>query len=95
MIQNILKKLLGDSKKNVFKDINPLVDLTKKAFTTLQSLSNDELRGKTLEFKSKIKAYTADVDHEIAALKAKTQDENTDVDAKDEIFQEIDKVHNY
>ncbi len=92
MIQNILKKLLGDSKKNVFKDINPLVDLTKKAFTTLQSLSNDELRGKTLEFKSKIKAYTADVDHEIAALKAKTQDENTDVDAKDEIFQEIDKL---
>ena len=92
MIQNILKKLLGDSKKNVFKDIYPLVDLTKEAFTTLQSLSNDELRGKTLEFKSKIKAYTADVDHEIAALKAKTQDENTDVDAKDEIFQEIDKL---
>ena len=92
MIQNILKKLLGDSKKNVFKDINPLVDLTKEAFTTLQSLSNDELRGKTLEFKSKIKAYTADVDHEIAALKAKTQDEKTDVDAKDEIFQEIDKL---
>ncbi len=92
MIQNILKKLLGDSKKNVFKDINPLVDLTKEAFAKLQTLSNDELRGKTQEFKSKINAYTADVEDEIATLKAKTQDENTDVDAKDEIFQEIEKL---
>jgi preprotein translocase subunit SecA len=92
MIQNILKKILGDNSKNVFKDINPLVDQTKQEFAKLQSLTNDELRAKTQEFKAKIKAYTAAIDSEIDALIAQTQDENTDVDAKDEIFQEIEKL---
>ncbi len=92
MIQNILKKILGDNTKNVFKDINPLVDRTKEEFEKLNSITNDELRVKTQEFKSKIKAYTAEIDGKIDELKAQTQDENTDVDAKDEIFQEIDKL---
>ena len=92
MIQNILKKILGDNTKNVFKDINPLVDQTKEEYAKIQSITNDELRAKTQEFKAKIKAYTADIDSEIDALKAQTQDENTDVDAKDEIFQEIEKL---
>ena len=92
MIQNILKKILGDNTKNVFKDINPLVDQAKEEFAKLNSISNDELRAKTQEFKAKIKAYTAEIDGKINELKAQTQDENTDVDAKDEIFQEIEKL---
>ncbi len=92
MIQNILKKILGDNTKNVFKDINPLVDQAKEEFAKLNSISNDELRAKTQDFKSRIKAYTAEIDGKISELKAQTQDENTDVDAKDEIFQEIEKL---
>ena len=92
MIQNILKKILGDSSKNVFKEIDPLVDKTKDEYSKLQSLTNDELRAKTPEFKKRIKAYTAEIDSEIDELTAKTQDENTDVDEKDAIFQEIEKL---
>lgn len=92
MIQNILKKILGDNTKNVFKDINPLVDRAKEEFEKLNSITNDELRAKTQEFKAKIKAYTSEIDGKIEELKAQTQDENTDVDAKDEIFQEIEKL---
>lgn len=92
MIQNILKKILGDSNKNVFKDINPLVEQTKAEFAKIQSITNDELREKTTEFKSRIKEYTADVENEIQTLKDKTQDHSTDVDAKDEIFQQIEKL---
>lgn len=92
MIQNILKKILGDSNKNVFKDINPLVEQTKVEFTKIQSITNDELREKTTEFKSRIKEYTADIEEEIQTLKDKTQDHSTDVDAKDEIFQQIEKL---
>lgn len=92
MIQNILKKILGDSNKNVFKDINPLVEQTKVEFAKIQSITNDELREKTTEFKSRIKEYTADIEEEIQTLKDKTQDHSTDVDAKDEIFQQIEKL---
>ncbi|MEN9000779.1 MAG: preprotein translocase subunit SecA, partial [Flavobacteriales bacterium] len=92
MIQKFLKKILGDTNKNVFKDINPLVDQAKEEFAKIQGISNDELRAKTTDFKARIKAYTAEIDAEIDALKAQTQDEGTDVDAKDEIFQEIEKL---
>ncbi|MGB1041709.1 MAG: preprotein translocase subunit SecA, partial [Flavobacteriales bacterium] len=92
MIQGLIKKLMGDSSKNVFKEINPLVDKTKAEFEKITSLSNDELRAKTQEFKSRIKEYTADIDSEIDTLKAQTQDAETDVDEKDAIFQEIEKL---
>ncbi|MFT6002659.1 MAG: preprotein translocase subunit SecA, partial [Flavobacteriales bacterium] len=92
MIQKILKKLLGDTNKNVFKDINPLVDKTKEAFTNIQGISNDGLRAKTAEFKARIKEYTSEIDSQIETLRAQTQDPATDVDAKDEIFQEMEKL---
>ena len=92
MIQKILKKLLGDTNKNVFKDINPLVDKTKEAFTNIQGISNDGLRAKTAEFKARIKDYTSEIDSQIETLRAQTQDPATDVDAKDEIFQEMEKL---
>ena len=92
MIQKILKKLLGDTNKNVFKDINPLVDKTKEAFTNIQGISNDGLRAKTADFKARIKEYTSEIDSQIETLRAQTQSPETDVDAKDEIFQEMEKL---
>ena len=92
MIQRILKKILGDTNKNVFKDINPLVDKAKEEFAKIQGISNDELRAKTAEFKARIKDYTSEIDAQIETLRTQTQDEATDVDAKDEIFQEMEKL---
>jgi len=92
MINNILKKLFGDKSKNDLKEITPYVEKIKVEFEKLTSLSNDELRAKTQEFKAKIKEYTKSVDDEIKALKEKTQSEVTDVDDKEIIFQEIEKL---
>jgi len=49
-----LSKMFGGSKSE--KDINvirPVVDQINKHFTAYQSLSNDQLRNKTQEFKTR------------------------------------------
>jgi len=55
---NILTKILGGNKseKDV-KKIEPQVGQINKFFDQYQNLSNDELRGKTNEFKQKIKEH--------------------------------------
>ena len=52
-------KLFGNKYDKDLKEINPVVDQIKTAYTSIQSLSNDELRQKTLEFKNQIQDSVA------------------------------------
>jgi len=69
---NFLGKLLGGSKseKDVAK-ITPVVQKINQFFNQYQSLTNDALRNKTVEFKQRIKDHLKDIDDEIAAKKEK------------------------
>ena len=63
---NILSKILGGNKseKDV-KKIEPLVEKINKFFDEYQSLTNDELRNKTREFKQRIQDHLKEIDAEI------------------------------
>jgi preprotein translocase subunit SecA len=64
-----LGKLFGGSKseKDV-KLIQPIVGQTNEFFQQYQSLSNDQLRGKTQEFKQRIQEHLKDIDAEIEEI---------------------------
>ena len=64
-----LSKLFGGSKseKDVQK-LTPIVEKTNQFFQQYQSLTNDQLRNKTQEFRERIKAHLAAIDEEIAKL---------------------------
>ena len=66
-----IQKLFGGSKseKDV-KIIQPIVAKVNEYFTTYQSLSNDQLRAKTQEFKQRIQDHLKGVDAEIAEANA-------------------------
>lgn len=89
-----ISKIFGGSKseKDV-KKIQPLVSQINRFFESYQSISNDELRGKTQEFRSRIKDHLSEIDAEIAA-KNKAADELpfNDLGGKDAIYQEVDKL---
>ena len=52
-----ISKLFGGNKSEKdIKEINPLVTVINNHFNQYQSLSNDVLRAKTQEFKSRIKS---------------------------------------
>src|SRR5690242_1097257 len=89
-----LTKILGGrkSEKDV-KQIQPLVEKINQYFQQYQSLSNDELRGKTQEFRQRIKEHLKDIDAEIALKKQQAEAlQESDMQAKDSLYKEIDEL---
>src|SRR5579871_6916301 len=88
----ILSKIFGGNKSEKdIKSIQPLVIQVNQHFASYQSLSNDQLRAKTVEFKSRIKEHLSKLDSQIAELNQKAEDlPFSDISGKDVIYQEID-----
>ena len=91
MIQKILEKIFGNKSDRDLKEIQPYIDRILAVEPSIQSLSNDELRAKTTEFKSKLAEAQASDRAKMAELReaANAQD---DPDKKEEFFQEIDTI---
>lgn len=87
----VLKKVFGNKHEKDVKALMPIVAEINIEYNKLSSLSNDELRNKTTEFKSIIKEYIKDTEKEISELTEKAE-ETKDVDAKEEIYNEIDTL---
>ncbi|MCL9808381.1 preprotein translocase subunit SecA [Flavobacterium luminosum] len=90
-INSILKVFLGDKSQNDVKAIQPIITKIKSFEGALIALTNDELRAKTIEFKEKIKQARAEKDSKIASLRAEVEN-ITDIDAREDIYNEIDKL---
>ncbi|HEY0041551.1 MAG TPA: preprotein translocase subunit SecA, partial [Flavisolibacter sp.] len=89
-----LSKIFGGSKseKDV-KTILPLVTKINQHFESYQGISNDELRAKTVEFRSRIKDHLKDIDAEIAETNNRADElPFTDLVGKDAVYQEVDKL---
>ena len=89
-----ISKLLGGSKSE--KDVQKIMPVVQQALSfgePLAGLSNEALRNKTAEFKSRIQAHLAAIDAEI--LEQKTAAEQLpveDIHGRDEIYRSIDKL---
>lgn len=87
-----LSKLFGSKSERDIKAIQPYVNKIKDEYSKLTNLSHDELRAKTIEFKARIEEYLREIDAEIAELKNKSDDTNTDMSTKTEVYEKIDKL---
>ena len=90
-ISKSVTKIFGTKSERDIKALMPIVESIKKEYASLASLSDDDLRGKTAEFKSRIAAFLHDIDSQITSLH-NSAEETEDVDAKDRFFQEIDAL---
>ncbi|MGI6232070.1 MAG: preprotein translocase subunit SecA [Prevotella sp.] len=86
----ILKSLFGDKSSRDMKLIQPLVDKVKAAYPEIEKLSNDELRAKSKEIKKYVQDAAKPFKEKIEELKAKIED--TPIDEREPIFNEIDKL---
>ena len=91
IINSLIKLFVGDKAKNDLKSIQPLVEKIKAYAVDLEHISNDELRGKTIAFKEKIKEARAAFDTQIADLQAQAN-ATEDIDKKEDLYTEIDKL---
>ncbi len=86
--------LFGGSKseKDV-KEIRPIVQKINEHFASYQALSNDALRSKTSEFKSRIKASLTEIDNNINALTLQAdQLPLEDILGRDDLYKEVDAL---
>ncbi|MFT3918142.1 preprotein translocase subunit SecA [Cloacibacterium sp.] len=90
-LDTVLKSFLGDKNAKDLKEIKKVVDKVKKAEPAIEQLSDDELRGKTQEFKEKIAAATEDITKEIAEVKEQIKT-TTNVDEKEQLFVKIEEL---
>ena len=92
-INSILKAFVGDKSQKDVKALQPYLNKIKALESSLSSISNDELRAKTVAFKQKIKLSRAEKDAKIAALKIEV-DTTEDIDKKEDIYANIDVLEN-
>ncbi len=89
-----LSKMFGGSKSEKdIKNIQPIVQQVNQHFAAYQSLTNDQLRNKTPEFRQRIKAHLQKIDDEIADLNKQAEElAFSDINGKDTIYQQVDKL---
>lgn len=92
ILNKSLTKIFGGTKQE--KDVKastPIVSKINDEYSKLYALSNDELRAKTQDFKSRIQTYVEDFDHNIATLKARASEE-VDTIEKEKMLNQIDEL---
>ena len=93
MIGFISKMFGGSKSEKDVRAIMPLVTKINQNYQAYQSLSNDELRHKTIEFRQRIQDHLKDIDAQIAATNQRAEELSfDDLVGKDSIYQEVDKL---
>ncbi len=93
MLGFISKIFGGNKSEKDIKIIQPLVEATNSYFATYQSLTNDELRAKTQEFKQRIREHLSVIDTEIADLNKKAEElPFSDINGKDTFYNQVDAL---
>ena len=89
-LTKILQSLFGNKSSRDMKLIQPLVEKVKEVYPDIQKLSNDRLRAKTNEIKKYVQDSAKEQKQQIAKLKSKIED--TPIDEREDIFNQIDKL---
>ena len=90
----ILSKVFGGNKSEKdIKRVQPLIAEINEHFAAYKALTNDELRAKTNEFRTRIREHLSKTDTRIAELTQQGEElPFSDINGKDVIYQEIDKL---
>jgi len=89
-LNNFLKKILGNKAQRDLKEIEPIVEKIQAVYPEIKSLSNDDLRARTVALKERIQEFVAPEKNRIQELKNSI--EETEIDLREKIYNEIDKL---
>ncbi len=87
-----ITNLFGNKSDRDIKVLNPIVEEINREFALLSSLSHDQLRAKTAEFKKRIADHISPEQAEIAELKKKAEEPGTDIEQKELEYEKVDQI---
>ncbi len=92
-IQKIIEAIFGKKSDKDIKAVRPLIEMTKAEYEKLTNLTNDQLRGKSVEFKDRIAAFLKEINDDIDSIKKEIKDTpDMHPEDKEELYKEIDKL---
>ena len=86
-----IQKLFGDKKAKDLKELQPYAGKINAEFDKLQNISDDELRGKTAEFKGRIASYLQEIITRIDQSREEAENIK-DVSKKEDLFTKVEKL---
>lgn len=86
-----IQKLFGTKYDRDVKTYSPIVTTINEFFESYSSLSNDELRDKTLDFRNRITEHLSGIDQDIKVLQESANKED-DLLKTEELYIEIDEL---
>lgn len=88
-----LAKVFGTKSDRDVKELTPLVADINQVFSTLNTLSDDQLRNKTSEIKGEINEHLKSFDDRIAEIKTKVEELPANaIHEKDQLFNQVDQI---
>jgi preprotein translocase subunit SecA len=90
-LDSVLKVFVGDKSKKDIKGLKPIVDKIKAHEAQLSQLTLDDLRARTTHFRTQIAEACKENNERIASLQEEAES-ISDIERKEEIYQEIDKL---
>jgi len=91
MLKNLIKKVLGDPHEREVNRLQPLVDEINEYYESYESLTDDQLRAKTDEFRARIAEATADVREDVEELRSRKR-ASEDADEREQLSVEIGEL---
>jgi preprotein translocase subunit SecA len=93
ILSKVLKTFVGSKTERDIKELSPIIDEVAAPFNTYSSLSNDDLRAKTLGLKAKIADKTQAKEDEVSKLKEQIETDLTlSITNKEAIYNKIDEI---
>lgn len=88
---DFIKKMFGTKADRDVQSHMPMITEINRHFDSYATLSNDELRQKTNEFRGRVKDHLQGIDNDIEALENQAKATNN-IHEKEDFFDEIDKL---
>ena len=92
VVSGLIKLFFGTKSEKDRKLIQPYVDKIKAIYPSIEQLSNDELRARSLALKNSIAEYISGEEKQIEELKTQLEDLNTSLNDKESISRQIDNL---
>lgn len=89
---NYISKLFGNKSERDVKSLGPIVNQILAEYNQLQTVSNDELRARTIGIKARINEFLQGIDDQINEIKAEAESPELDITHKVPLYDEIDKL---
>ena len=92
VLTSILGKIFGNKYEKDLKEIEPIANNIKEEYLKIKSVSNDELRARTVAIKKQIHDYVKPEEEKIRELKEQIEKEKPAIEEVEKIYNQIDNI---